>query len=196
MMTTGGGWQDQVGGLVGGVKLVASKPGLPQLIDVEPVAFSPEAETALAQRLVLVYTGQQRLAKNLLRIVVGRWLARDPEMVWLLGEIARLAGEMCNALQAGDISGFGELLGEHWALNKRMDPGCSNPFIDDLFAEMGPYICGGKLAGAGGGGFAIVVTRDVEGEQVLARALQNRYSHTPVAVWPSAIPAQAMVVHA
>jgi fucokinase len=196
MMTTGGGWQDQVGGLVGGVKLVRTEPGLPQVIDVAPVAFSPEAETELAQRLVLVYTGQQRLAKNLLRMVVGRWLARDPEMVWLLGEIARLADDMRDALQTGDVGGFGELLGEHWALNKRMDPGCTNPFIDDLFAEMEPYICGGKLAGAGGGGFAIVVTRDVDGEAGLAGALQNRYSNTPVAVWPSAIPAQAMVVHA
>jgi fucokinase len=194
MMTTGGGWQDQVGGLVGGIKLVSTKPGLPQAIQVDPVSLSAEAEAELAQRLVLVYTGQQRLAKNLLRIVVGRWLGRDPEMVWLLREIARLAQAMRAALLAGDIDGFGEMLGEHWALNKRIDPGCTNPFIDALFAEMEPYICGGKLAGAGGGGFAIVVTRAVDGERDMERVLRARYPSTPVAVWPSAIPAQAMVV--
>jgi fucokinase len=195
MMTTGGGWQDQVGGLVGGIKLVRTDPGLPQVIQMEPLSLSPQTEAELAQRLVLVYTGQQRLAKNLLRIVVGRWLGRDPEMVWLLGEIARLADEMRSALEGGDVSRFGELLGEHWVLNKRMDPGCTNPFIDGLFADLAPHICGGKLAGAGGGGFAIVVTRGQNGEHELAQALRARYAHTPVAVWPSAIPAQAMVVH-
>jgi fucokinase len=194
MMTTGGGWQDQVGGLVGGIKLVTSEPGLPQTIQVEPVCLSAEAEAELAQRLVLVYTGQQRLAKNLLRIVVGRWLGREPEMVWLLREIARLAQAMRAALRAGDIGGFGELLGEHWALNKRIDPGCTNPFIDALFAEMEPYIYGGKLAGAGGGGFAIVVTRGMDGERELDCVLRARYPSTPVAVWPSSIPAQAMVI--
>ena len=194
MMTTGGGWQDQVGGLVGGIKLVTTEPGLPQAIQVDPVTLSAGAQAELAQRLVLVYTGQQRLAKNLLRIVVSRWLGRDPEMVWLLREIARLAQAMRTALQAGDVGGFGELLGEHWALNKRIDLGCTNPFIDALFAEMEPYICGGKLAGAGGGGFAIVVTRGTDGERELDRVLRARYPSTPVAVWPSAIPAQAMVV--
>ena len=72
-------------------------------------------------------------------------------MVWLLGEIARLADQMRQALSVGDVSGFGELLGEHWTLNKRMDPGCTNPFIDGLFADLAPHIHGGKLAGAGGG---------------------------------------------
>ena len=89
MLTTGGGWQDQVGGLTGGIKLVTSAPGLPQRMAVEPLpADGREVEAELAERLVLVYTGQQRLAKNLLRAVMGRWMARDPEMVWLLGEIA------------------------------------------------------------------------------------------------------------
>jgi fucokinase len=193
MMTTGGGWQDQVGGLVGGIKLLTSEPGLPQVIQVDPVVLSAEVEAELARRLVLVYTGQRRLAKNLLRIVVSRWLARDPEMVWLLREIARLAQQMRDALQAGDIGGFGELLGQHWALNKRIDPGCTNSFIDSLFTEIEPHICGGKLAGAGGGGFAIAVTRDTGGEQEMDRILRARYPSTPVAVWPSAIPAQAMV---
>jgi fucokinase len=193
MMTTGGGWQDQVGGLVGGIKLVTTAPGLPQVIQVEPVRLSPETEAEMASRLVVVYTGQQRLAKNLLQAVMGRWMARDPEMVWMLGEIARLAVAMREALRAGDVSGFGTLLSEHWALNRRMDPGCSNGFIDALFAEMKPYICGGKLAGAGGGGFAIVITRDAERREALARALEARYPGTPVGIWPCAIPSRAMV---
>ena len=194
MLTTGGGWQDQVGGLVGGIKLVTTEPGLPQRIEVSPVQLSPETQAELDERLMLVYTGQQRLAKNLLRAVMGRWMARDPEMVWMLEEIARLAEAMRDALASGDVSGFGALLGEHWVLNRRMDPGCTNPFIDELFDGLKPYINGGKLAGAGGGGFVIAVARDGQAGRDLPGALAARYPGTPVAVWPCGIPESGVVV--
>ena len=194
MMTTGGGWQDQVGGLVGGIKLITTAPGLPQRIQLEPVRLSSRVQAELAERLLLVYTGQQRLAKNLLRAVMSRWMARDPEMVWILGDIARLAIAMRDALETGDVDRFGSLLGEHWVLNRRMDPGCTNPFIDRLFQDMDPYINGGKLAGAGGGGFAIVIARDGEAVHKLADVLDKAYSGTAVAIWPCAIPASGMSV--
>lgn len=188
MLTTGGGWQDQVGGLTGGVKLVTSGPGLPQAIRVTPVALSPRTSAELGERLLLVYTGQQRLAKNLLRNVMIRWMLRDPEMVWIQAEIARLALAMRDALLADDLDTFGALLSEHWALNKRMDPGCTNPFIDDLFDVLAPYINGGKLAGAGGGGYAMVIARSVQDAAALADTLAARYPGTPVGIWPCGVP--------
>jgi fucokinase len=193
MLTTGGGWQDQVGGLTGGIKLVTTAPGLPQQIHTEPVRMSPDTRGQLRNRLLLVYTGQQRLAKNLLRTIMGHWMAREPEMVHILQEIARLAEEMQDALQRGDVDAFGTMLGEHWVLNKRMDPGCTNPFIDDLFEAMKPYICGGKLAGAGGGGFTIVVARDVQAVSSLQFELAARYAGTSVGIWPCAIPESGIV---
>lgn len=194
MLTTGGGWQDQVGGLTGGVKLITSAPGLPQHIHLEPTPLSPATRVELAGRLLLVYTGRQRLAKNLLRAVMGRWLARDPEMVWIQAEIARLAVEMNAALIAGNVDRFGELLAEHWVINQRMDPGCTNPFIDRLFETLRPHINGGKLAGAGGGGFAIVVARSVAAVRELSAALAARYTGTPVEVWTCAVPEDGLLI--
>jgi fucokinase len=193
MLTTGGGWQDQVGGLVGGIKLVSTGPGLPQKIHFEQTRLAPETKVELASRLLLVYTGRQRLAKNLLRAVMGRWMARDPEMVWIQKEIARLAVAMRDALQAGNVGGLGELLSEHWALNKRMDPGCTNSFIDGLFEVMRPHMNGAKLAGAGGGGFAIVVARSIGAAHDLAAALEARYPGTPVEIWACGIPEAGML---
>jgi fucokinase / fucose-1-phosphate guanylyltransferase len=193
MITTGGGWQDQVGGLTGGIKLIATEPGLPQRVRVAPVGLTAETEAALAERLLLVYTGQQRLAKNLLRSVMGRWMARDPEMVRILKEIARLARAMKDALESGDLDGFGELLAEHWRLNKRMDPGCSNTFIDELFEAIGPCVGGAKLAGAGGGGFVIAMARSREAVEQIHLALERRFHGTSVAVWPSRIPTRGIV---
>jgi fucokinase len=194
MLTTGGGWQDQVGGLTGGVKLVTSGPGLPQAIHVAPVPLSPRTSAELGARLLLVYTGQQRLAKNLLRNVMIRWMLRDPEMVWIQTEIARLALAMRDALLADDLDTFGALLSEHWALNKRMDLGCTNPFIDGLFEVLTPYINGGKLAGAGGGGYAMVIARSAQAAAALAETLAGRYPGTPVGIWPCGVPEDGLQI--
>jgi fucokinase len=192
LLTTGGGWQDQVGGLTGGVKLITTEPGLPQRINLQPVRIPHLVQIELAERLLLVYTGQQRLAKNLLQAIVGRWMGRDTDMAWMLGEIARLAVAMRDALTAGDLDGLGWLLAEHWSINKRMDPGCSNPFIDNLFETMRPFICGGKLAGAGGGGFALVLAKDSQAAHDLQHDLALRYRGTPIGVWACSIPDQGM----
>lgn len=193
MLTTGGGWQDQVGGLTGGIKLITTEPGLPQRIRAAPVKLAAKTEADLAERLILVYTGQQRLAKNLLRSVMGRWMARDPEMVWILKEIARLATAMRESLEGGDLDSFGELLAEHWALNKRMDPGCSNSFIDTLFEVIGPCIDGAKLAGAGGGGFVIALAHSRDAVEQIRLTLDRRFHGTPVAIWPCSIPAGGVI---
>ncbi len=180
--------------MTGGIKLVTTAPGLPQVIQVEPISLSERTLQGLTDRLALVYTGQQRLAKNLLRNVMIRWMVRDPEMVWIQKEIARLAVAMRDALIAGDLDSFGVLLGEHWILNKRMDPGCTNLFIDDLFDTLRPYICGGKLAGAGGGGYAMVIARSSEAAHDLATALAARYPGAPVRVWPCGVPEEGVRV--
>lgn len=66
--TLGGGWQDQVGGLVGGVKVARSRPVLPLRVEVEQLVLPPDVLTELQQRLLLIYTGKTRLARNLLQV--------------------------------------------------------------------------------------------------------------------------------
>ena len=83
MLTTGGGWQDQVGGLGGSVALGSSKAGLPLLIEQKILDVSPETMEALEKQFVLVYTGKTRLARDLLQNVVRRWYARLPGRIWI-----------------------------------------------------------------------------------------------------------------
>lgn len=194
MITTGGGWQDQIGGLVGGCKYVTTVPGLPQVAHVETLTISEALRGAFADRLRLVYTGQRRLAKGLLRAMMGRYMARDPEMVAMLGEIGRLALEMRRALDVDDLDTFGELIAQHWEINKRMDADTTTPFIDDLIGLFQPYAVGCKLAGAGGGGFAIVVTRDAAASDALDHALVARFGESAVRAWPFGVARQGLVV--
>ncbi len=193
MITTGGGWQDQIGGLVGGIKLITTEPGLPQVAHLEPVPLTPTLKRALDERLVLVYTGQRRLAKNLLRAVMGRWMARDPQMVEVLHGMGRLALRIRDALVAEDLDTFGELVAQHWEMYKLTDPGCTNPFIDSLLALCQPYMMGAKLAGAGGGGFAMVIARDARAALGLRDAVKRRFPQGNVAVWDCEVAEEALV---
>jgi fucokinase len=74
-----------------------------------------------------------------------------------------------------------------------MDPGCTNSFIDGLFDVMRPHMNGAKLAGAGGGGFAIVIARSIGVARDLAAALETRYPGTPVEIWACGIPEAGML---
>ena len=159
MLTTGGGWQDQAGGLVPGIKLVSSSPGVPQRLKVEPVTLPAAVLEALHRRLVLVYVGHRRLAKNILRTVMGRYLAREPEVVFILGRIQEIAREMRRALLAGKLDEFGGLMLEHWELNKRLDPNSTNAHVERVLSAAAPWAAGFKMVGAGGGGFAEIMAR-------------------------------------
>ena len=72
ILTTGGGWQDNVGGLVPGFKIGRSQPSLPLRVDVERLELPSSTVEELMKRMVCFYSGRTRLAKNLLQ--VGRWL--------------------------------------------------------------------------------------------------------------------------
>ena len=171
MLTTGGGWQDQVGGVLPGIKLVTSKPGVPQCLEVEQVTDPPAVLDALQQRLVLVYVGYRRLAKNILRVVMGGYLERNPDSVYILGRIQEIAREMREALPAGDLERFGALMAEHWELNKRLDPNSTNKRVEAVLSAAAPYAAGYKMVGAGGGGFAEILARDAEDAGRIAAAV-------------------------
>ena len=106
LMSTGGGWQDQVGGLTGGIKLVSTKPGLMQNIEVQHLNIPEEALQELKDRFVLIYTGQRRLARNLLREVVGGYIGSNPNSLEVLYEIQQVAVLMKFELEKGQYRRF------------------------------------------------------------------------------------------
>lgn len=90
IMSTGGGWQDQVGGLTEGIKLISTKPGIAQKLVVEKIEMPEEGKKELKERFALIYTGQRRLARNLLRDVVGGYIGSRPESLKALKEMKQL----------------------------------------------------------------------------------------------------------
>jgi len=186
ILTTGGGWQDQVGGLVPGVKLATSGPGICPQFDIRRVQLSQDLRRELDRRLVVLDTGQRRLAKNLLREVMGGWLAREPGSVAVLSEVQDIARQMAAALAGGDFECVGRLMWHHWELNKRLDAQTSNPFIDHLMDSLRPHLVGAKLAGAGGGGFMVGIARPAA-QNSIAAVLREEFGDTNVRRYESCV---------
>ena len=84
IMSTGGGWQDQVGGLAPGIKMVTSDAAIVQEIGCSPCKDQHRDAQELNERFCLIYSGQRRLARNLLRDIVSRYVSGNPDTVEVL----------------------------------------------------------------------------------------------------------------
>lgn len=183
IMATGGGWQDQVGGLTGGIKLITTEAGLEQKIRAEAVEISPETRQELAERFSLIYTGQRRLARNLLRDVIGRYVGNEPESVVALKEIQSVARKMRTALEDGDVDAFAALLNTHWELSRKVDAGSTNTLINQIFDSISDLIDGRMVCGAGGGGFLQVILKKGVSRADVHHRLKEIFQDTDVDIW-------------
>ncbi|XP_056137795.1 L-fucose kinase [Lampris incognitus] len=173
ILTTGGGWQDQVGGLVGGIKVGRSKACLPLRVVVEHLSPPDDFLVALQQHLLLVYTGKTRLARNLLQDVVRSWYSRLPAIVQNAQQLVANAEECAQACAEGSLSRLGACLDRSWQQKKLMAPGCEPAAVRIMMEALRPLALGQSLAGAGGGGFLYLLTRQPGQGHVVLQVLNN-----------------------
>lgn len=171
LMGTGGGWQDQIGGLYPGIKFTASFPGIPLRLQVTPLLASSRLIKELQQRLLVVFTGQVRVAHQVLQKVVIRYLQRDNLLVSSIKRLIELAKIGREALMNCNIDEVGDVMLEAWRLHQELDPYCSNKLVDKLFDFSDSYCSGYKLVGAGGGGFALLLGKSAESAMKLRHLL-------------------------
>ena len=183
IMSTGGGWQDQVGGLTPGIKCIQSKPGIHQELRVRTLNIPKETINELSERFVLIYTGQRRLARNLLRDVVGNYIGGRPESIDALYQMKRMVPRMCFELEEGDIDSFATLLDEHWELSKQLDRGSTNTCIEQIFQSCEDLLAARFICGAGGGGFLQAVLKKGVTKDELQERLVGVFEDSGVEVW-------------
>ncbi|MFN0196566.1 MAG: L-fucokinase [Planctomycetaceae bacterium] len=172
-MTTGGGWQDQVGGIVGGVKRISSPPGLVPRFTIDQIPDQMFSSTASSPCL-LYYTGITRYAKNILRRVVANVLDRDRRTMKVLHRLKEVAQELAEVLVKNDPEHMGSLIDEAWRLNVELVPVTTNEEVESLMNRVRPFTYGAKLLGAGGGGFMLAVCRTTEHAVQLKKSLMER----------------------
>ena len=175
LLTTGGGWQDQFGGVLGGVKLLQTQSGFIQ----DPVVRwlptdiydSPEYRPCH----LLYYTGITRTAKQILAEIVRRMFLNNRDELSLLRQMREHAMNMYEALQRQDFQQMGQLVRLTWEQNQQLDSG-TNPEAVRRQTELIDDLClGYKLPGAGGGGYLYMVAKDPEAAARIKKILmENR----------------------
>lgn len=160
MLTTGGGWQDNAGGLFPGFKMTRSKDSLPLKVEVEQLNLSQETVDKFTERLICLYSGKPRLAKNLLQDVVRNWYARFPQITRNADELISNAEEAATALKEGDIEKLGACISCYRKQKCIMAPGTEPDSIHEVMEAIDPLVLGQTLTGAGGGGFLVLITKE------------------------------------
>lgn len=160
LLTTGGGWQDQYGGVLQGVKLLQTEAGFAQTPSVrwlpDHLFIHPEYKACH----LLYYTGITRTAKGILAEIVGSMFLNSSPHLSLLTEMKAHALDMNEAIQRNDCAEFGRLVGKSWEQNKALDSGTNPPAIEAIIHLIKDYALGYKLPGAGGGGYLYIVAKD------------------------------------
>jgi len=129
-------------------------------VDVEPLELDPEVLRRMRDQLLLFYTGEARSASKMLADQDERSKAGEPAMLSNLHRIKELGQCIRQLLEVGDLEGFAELMDEHWQQKRCRSQGMTDARIDHLY-ELARHngAIGGKVVGAGGGGFLLVFTR-------------------------------------
>jgi D-glycero-alpha-D-manno-heptose-7-phosphate kinase len=164
------GLQDQYAAAVGGFNLIEFLPGT-KGVRVEPVVYPARTLERLHHSMMLFYTGRQRAAADVLG--EQRDAIRDGRSVEALQAMRDLAYKLRDVLGAGDVDSFGAILNENWQLKRSLAAGVSDPTVDDFYARaLDAGATGGKLLGAGGGGF-LLVTAPAERQPRVREALAD-----------------------
>ncbi len=169
-MKTGGGWQDQVGGMAPGLKRILTKPGAAQVPTIRPLHM----EIPWRNRLLLYYTGQQRLARGILENVVWRYLLRDPQTLEILKRLRQSAMTLAKGIEKRDFDCFAGEIETYWTLKKGIDPGSTNAGIEAILERTARWTRACVLPGAGGGGFILFVTENERNAQRIRNELEAR----------------------
>ncbi len=141
-------------------------------VDVEPLELAPATLRRLDENLLLFYTGEQRSASGVLTDQDQRSKGGDAEMLANLHATKEMGRTSVELLRSGDLEAYAELMHEHWQNKRRRSPGMTNEQIDRLYTlARRSGVIGGKLVGAGGGGFLLVYAqRPADTRQAMAAA--------------------------
>jgi D-glycero-alpha-D-manno-heptose-7-phosphate kinase len=150
-----GGRQDQYAAVFGGFNFIEFKG---QETIVTPLRIKTDVLNELHYCMLLCYTGRTRDSANIIQEQTRGYMQGQDEVVDALDNAKRLSKETKDALMVGDIRRMGELLNESWQFKKRFTSSVSNRRVDEIYeTAMRNGAIGGKISGAGGGGFMFFI---------------------------------------
>lgn len=175
LLTTGGGWQDQYGGVFSGIKLLQSEAGFEQQHPL--VRWLPDQlfiHPDYRDCHLLYYTGITRTAKSILAEIVSSMFLNSGPHLSLLAEMKAHAMDMSEAILRSNFDSFGRLVGKTWIQNQALDCGTNPPAVAAIIEKIKDYTLGYKLPGAGGGGYLYMVAKDPQAAGQIRRILTEQ----------------------
>ncbi len=160
MLTTGGGWQDQFGGVLGGVKLLQTGRGFCQNPQVRWLPTDLWTQPEYRPCHLLYYTGITRTAKSILAEIVRRMFLNHGGELRLLRQMKEHTLDMYEAIQQNDFERMGQLVRKTWTQNQLLDSGTNPEDVAKLTSMIDDLCLGYKLPGAGGGGYLYMIAKD------------------------------------
>ncbi len=162
LLTTGGGWQDQFGGLLPGIKLLQTQKGFTQTPVARWLPTDIFTQPEYHACHLLYYTGITRTAKSILAEIVRRMFLNQHEQLALLREMKDHALALYDAVQQMNFNEMGRLIRTTWKQNQLLDSGTNPAEVAQLTQLVDDYCLGYKLPGAGGGGYLYMMAKDPE----------------------------------
>lgn len=176
LLTTGGGWQDQFGGILQGVKLLETSRGFDQNPTARWLPSDLFTQPEYRPCHLLYYTGITRTAKHILAEIVRRMFLNQNEELCQLREMKQHSIDMYEAIQRADFNLMGRLVRKTWTQNQAIDSGTNPEDVRRMTELIDDYALGYKLAGAGGGGYLYIVAKD---QDAAARIKQTLNANRP-----------------
>jgi len=175
LLTSGGGWQDQFGGLFPGLKLLESEPGYQEQVSVRWLPDLVFTRPETRDHWLLYYTGITRVAKTILAEIVAGMFLNEGARLAIVDDLKAHALATADALQKRDLDEVGRMVGRSWELNKALDAGTTGPEIESIVSRISDWVRGLKLLGAGGGGYLLICAKDPQA----ARLIQDDLTRNP-----------------
>ena len=185
IMGTGGGWQDTIGGLYQGFKVINTEKGVYQNLNIKKINLNKENIEELEKRFLLINTGERRLSRTLLKQVVGRYIGNIEENVKNLNESKNIVNKMIEALEKGSIDDFALLLNEQWNCSLKIIPETTNNLINGIFKQLDEYIDGKMICGPGGGGFLQVILKKGITRDIIKEKLKEMFGDSEICIYES-----------
>ncbi len=160
LLTTGGGWQDQYGGVMQGVKLLQTQPGWHQQPLVRWLPGTLFTAPEYQKLHLLYYTGITRTAKGILAEIVRGMFLNSTTHLSLLAEMKQHALDLYDAIQRNDFAQLGAGIAHTWQQNQALDSGTNPAGVQAITQQIEDLCLGYKLPGAGGGGYLYMIAKD------------------------------------
>ena len=176
IMKTGGGWQDQVGGIFEGVKVTSSSAGLEQKLFVQEINASEKFRSFFEERVILVPTGQRHFGRFIVSDVLARYLEKDEETLAGFARIKELNYDVMKSIAEDDYGAFAECINRHFDLLKKISLKITNKKIDELteglLKECADAV---SICGAGGGGYLLAILKEDVTAETVQYFIENNF---------------------